>query len=288
MKSLFFSITLTLACWNGVASAETHDYQPLLEQGRQWTYAMMNDRIMDDPGFYYDFYTLTLRGDTTIDGKTYMKCYYESIWSGTYGELANTNIPVAYLREDGNKVYVIKHPFNQIFGLDPALPEGNYIERDDWLEFSYWMYDFDDMNNCNGDDEPLTKTVVTINGKRRNKFKNYCFTIIEGIGPDGRSNLITPICRIYTDGGISQPRGLVSMHDGNGNILYKGTAYNAYKTWKGDVNADRQMNVSDVTTLVNMILGVAPVGKHHADINGDGKINVSDITALINLLLGVK
>ena len=56
---------------------------------------------------------------------------------------------------------------------------------------------------------------------------------------------------------------------------------------KGDVNGDGKVNVSDVTALVNMILGVIPKDEARADVNGDGKINVSDVTALINIILGV-
>jgi hypothetical protein len=56
---------------------------------------------------------------------------------------------------------------------------------------------------------------------------------------------------------------------------------------KGDVNGDGSVNVSDVTTLVNMILNVIPKDEALGDINGDGSVNVSDVTALVNLLLGV-
>ena len=55
----------------------------------------------------------------------------------------------------------------------------------------------------------------------------------------------------------------------------------------GDVNGDGRVNVSDVTALVNMILGVTPMNKERADVNGDDKVNVSDVTALINIILGV-
>ena len=55
-------------------------------------------------------------------------------------------------------------------------------------------------------------------------------------------------------------------------------------TLAGDVNDDEKVNVTDVTTLVNMILGVVEI---YADINGDGKVNVSDVTALINIILGI-
>ena len=55
----------------------------------------------------------------------------------------------------------------------------------------------------------------------------------------------------------------------------------------GDVNNDGKVNVSDVTALVNMILGVSAMDQERADVNGDGKVNVSDVTALINIILGV-
>ena len=53
----------------------------------------------------------------------------------------------------------------------------------------------------------------------------------------------------------------------------------------GDVNGDGKVNVSDVTALINMILGVIPKDLTSGDINGDGNVNVSDVTALVNLIL---
>ncbi|MBQ4008203.1 MAG: dockerin type I repeat-containing protein, partial [Muribaculaceae bacterium] len=54
----------------------------------------------------------------------------------------------------------------------------------------------------------------------------------------------------------------------------------------GDVNLDGKVNVSDISTLINMILGIQGESAT-GDVNGDGKINVSDVTALINLILGI-
>ncbi|MDO4511011.1 MAG: chitobiase/beta-hexosaminidase C-terminal domain-containing protein [Bacteroidales bacterium] len=54
----------------------------------------------------------------------------------------------------------------------------------------------------------------------------------------------------------------------------------------GDVNGDGEVNVSDVTALVNKILGTAEYADDACDINKDGIVNVSDVTALINLILG--
>ena len=54
----------------------------------------------------------------------------------------------------------------------------------------------------------------------------------------------------------------------------------------GDVNKDERVNVSDVSALINMILGVTPMDNSRGDVNGDGRVNVSDVTELINIILG--
>lgn len=57
---------------------------------------------------------------------------------------------------------------------------------------------------------------------------------------------------------------------------------------KGDVNGDGRVNISDVTALINYLLGdnTSTVQLDNADVNSDGNINISDTTALINKLLG--
>ena len=56
---------------------------------------------------------------------------------------------------------------------------------------------------------------------------------------------------------------------------------------KGDVNGDGDVNVNDVTVLINYILGKNPTPfvEANADVNGDEAINVNDVTALINMIL---
>ena len=54
------------------------------------------------------------------------------------------------------------------------------------------------------------------------------------------------------------------------------------------MNLDGRVNVSDVTELINMILGIVEVEEMMADVNFDGRVNVSDVTALINIILGIK
>ena len=53
----------------------------------------------------------------------------------------------------------------------------------------------------------------------------------------------------------------------------------------GDLNADGNIDASDVTALINKVLGVTEIADDICDINGDGVVNVSDVTALINIIL---
>jgi hypothetical protein len=55
----------------------------------------------------------------------------------------------------------------------------------------------------------------------------------------------------------------------------------------GDVNHDDNVNIADVTTLIDMLLG----GDNGActicaDVNGDENVSIADVTALIDMLLG--
>ena len=56
----------------------------------------------------------------------------------------------------------------------------------------------------------------------------------------------------------------------------------------GDINGDGVVNVTDVTALINVILGSASYDASLCDINGDGTINVTDVTALLNLILAAE
>ena len=55
----------------------------------------------------------------------------------------------------------------------------------------------------------------------------------------------------------------------------------------GDVNGDDQLNIGDVTAMIDMLLDIqaGTFNRVNADVNGDGTINISDVTALIDKLL---
>ena len=63
------------------------------------------------------------------------------------------------------------------------------------------------------------------------------------------------------------------------------------RTYHYDVNKDGVVSITDVTFLVNNILGITNSGEDEQnfiyDVNGDGMVNVTDVTCLINKILGL-
>ena len=56
----------------------------------------------------------------------------------------------------------------------------------------------------------------------------------------------------------------------------------------GDVNEDGFVNISDLTTLINILLRHDMSHQDITDVNGDGETNIGDVTALIRYLLSGK
>ena len=55
---------------------------------------------------------------------------------------------------------------------------------------------------------------------------------------------------------------------------------------RGDVNSDGSVTISDVTALIDLLLGGGTINNPAADCNGDTNVTISDVTALIDYLLG--
>ncbi|MBO7103196.1 MAG: dockerin type I repeat-containing protein, partial [Bacteroidaceae bacterium] len=64
--------------------------------------------------------------------------------------------------------------------------------------------------------------------------------------------------------------------------------YQGRNDWSlGDVNMDGLVNINDVVSLVNYILGQTPhpFNLQAADTSGDNTINISDVVSLVNIIL---
>ena len=60
-------------------------------------------------------------------------------------------------------------------------------------------------------------------------------------------------------------------------------------TESGDVNGDGFVNIGDVTTMIDYLLGenVEALDSTTADVNHDEIINIGDVTAIIDMLLSI-
>jgi hypothetical protein len=58
-----------------------------------------------------------------------------------------------------------------------------------------------------------------------------------------------------------------------------------YERMLGDVNGDGHISISDVTTLIDMLVAAATGYPVNADMNDDGNISIADVTVLIDQLL---
>jgi hypothetical protein len=90
-------------------------------------------------------------------------------------------------------------------------------------------------------------------------------------------NSISDDCKLYV------PAGTKAAYIAAGwtEDIFKGGIYEM----EVDLNGDGTLNISDVTALVNMVLGKT-AKTPAADMNGDGEVNISDVTALVNMILG--
>ena len=145
-------------------------------------------------------------------------------------------------------------------------------------------------------------STVLFQGCNSLSYVNCCLNQIK---ESGMSTLVNSL-RTIPSGSSGTLDAIITSNSAEGNVITSAQVQTARnKRWiprknvngswveitttnlKGDVNGDGKVNVTDVTTLVNMILGTIPKNEAVADINGDGKVNVSDVTALINIILGV-
>ena len=76
-----------------------------------------------------------------------------------------------------------------------------------------------------------------------------------------------------------------SISAGGYKVYYKGEP--APQWLVGDVNGDGEVNIADVTRIIDVILGgeadAALLAR--ADVNGDGEVNIGDVTKTIDLIL---
>ena len=96
-----------------------------------------------------------------------------------------------------------------------------------------------------------------------------CTSLVGGQGTAYNSSNPKDKTYAHIDGGTSNPGYFT---DKNASL-------------RGDVNGDGSVNISDVTALIDLLLGGGSISNPAADCNQDSSVNISDVTALIDYLL---
>jgi len=120
--------------------------------------------------------------------------------------------------------------------------------------------------------------------------------VISNDGPVNVNKGVLTMMGVYTPLRIEGGKPILFLGENNtlcnpdGEQTTKINAFHAYfqvNSSQGDVNGDGEVNVTDVTSLVNHILGNdnSAFIIDNADITGDEDITITDVTALVNLIL---
>ena len=193
-----------------------------------------------------------------------------------------------YLSEIDATEFAMVEGVKQFFDLGALVAEGRYdidllegfgedqvlaLEMEEPFGFTYGksllvtiVFDAEDDDNCTMGSDYAPFYTSGIRGKAMTYTDNWTSFVDYANSADFPDALATLGCGTNVDLPVTE-------------LGY------SYERMLGDVNGDGYINIGDVTTLINMLLGASTGFPVNADLNTDGNISISDVTALINNLL---
>ena len=146
-------------------------------------------------------------------------------------------------------------------------------------------------------DQSLTtiSSMVTVPGywPYGSGYLAYGFATWESGDYDGIFSLTVDVDRGFQGGNLSISGTLAGVDPwgggvGNGVLFYRNVVF-IVTFERGDVNGDGEVNIGDVTALINFLLTDTQPDTdgqfNAADVDGSGHLSIADVTDLINLLL---
>ncbi len=276
--------------------------KPLIREGVVWHYAYEDFELDEaylpiDSTYRIIDQKMEFRGDTTIYGIKYKKCYlYET------DQLESDEQPYKLAREQNGKVIFAPTHFHDgdTYYPECTLP-GPYFD----ILGEYITYDFGDMAGFLQETgwPTLVSTSRTMVGEDSvySYQTNISGKYVESVGYDGtKSGYLNDPFVIRVPCICPDVLGLIMLTDLDGNILYKGNYYHVgYELPKYDLNHDGVIDIADVNLMINVLLGydvhtgnqghdTAPTisPDEYYDITGDGHVDITDVNDIINKMLG--
>ena len=196
-----------------------------------------------------------------------------------------------YLQEiDETEFAINKYGIKQFFDLGELVAEGRYdidlldgygddmvlameIQESFTLTFGKSLlvtivFDAEDDDNCTYGSDYAPFYTSGIRGKAMTYTDNYISFIDYAMGDDFPDATATLGCGTNVDLPVTE-------------IGY------TYDRMLGDVDGDGSVNIADVTTLIDYLLGSNPeyFFEVNANVDEDDSINIADVTSLIDMLL---
>ena len=221
-------------------------------------------------------------------GKEGLKIKYLNFkfYSESYEEIIR-NAKV-YLQEIDATEFAVVEGVKQFFDLGELVAEGRYdidlleyygedqvlaLELEEPFPFTLGksllvtiVLDADDDDNCTMGSDYAPFYTSGIRGKAMTYTNNWTSFVDYAMGTDFPDATATLGCGTNVELPVTE-------------LGY------TYERMPGDVDGDGSIGISDVTTLIDMMLGTATGITVNADLNHDGSISISDLTALIDMLL---
>ena len=189
-----------------------------------------------------------------------------------------------YDQRDGFKIMGFTNTDVKLIGIDPSYycDNRNKYSQDEWIALIY----------------------AELEAGRPIPYHNVDFIdghawVLDGVDADGKFHMNWGWYERYNGwfefGAFTvYPNGETWNFNGSANeMVINVYPYDGYvipgdePVVPADVNGDGILNVTDVTLLVDILLGAATIEDGMTpDVNGDGDLNITDLTSLIDMLLG--
>lgn len=286
---------------SGIAGAQEREYVPMLVEGQKWV-----SRLDFVQGGGIGAYTIEIKGDTTVEGRTYKKVY-------RYAESHAPEMlvpfylseyhPAACLREEAGVVYRLcdkiksdvedgdgdyYFDYDHIPGWGYSLPSRFYpkVVNSTDEHYEVVLYDFNDINGTYLDTRLNRCDDIVIDGTARRTQStksafNENWVIIEGLGSvtvcDG--DLISPVDhRYFRSSGWLSTLLFVMAPDGRMIFNHKWDLY--------DPELNEELGLDEYPDFYTEYCAYHNMNRF--DFNGDGITDVDEVNVAVNSILNEK